>query len=144
MNRCPWRLCVVVLQLVVGCLFVFTGTMKVTDRISSELYAEGLEEFVKFTEVLPLKKFGLHVEPIVFLTAVGWIELVGGLLLILGPRILQEVSNIVLSIIMMGAIYSLLMLKKPLYMCIPATICLGILLLLLYVWGRDRKKQKDE
>ncbi|XP_051892383.1 transmembrane protein 35B-like isoform X2 [Pristis pectinata] len=142
MNRCPWRLCVVVLQLVVGCLFVFTGTMKVTDRISSELYAEGLEEFVKFTEVLPLKKFGLHVEPIVFLTAVGWIELVGGLLLILGPRILQEVSNIVLSIIMMGELYCILALKESLYMCIPSAGFLGVLILLLYVWGREKERKE--
>ncbi|XP_062889695.1 transmembrane protein 35B-like isoform X1 [Mobula hypostoma] len=132
------------LRLVVGFLFVFTGMIKVTDRISPELYAEGLGEFVKFADVFPLKRFGISIEPLTFLTAVGWIELVGGLLLAVGPRILQEISDVVLSVIMIGAIYSLLMLKKPLYMCIPAAVCLGILLVLLYVWGRDREKQKKE
>ncbi|EOA97170.1 hypothetical protein Anapl_11569 [Anas platyrhynchos] len=31
---------------------------------------------------------------------------------------------------MMGAIYTLLVLREPLAMCAPATLCLGLLLLL--------------
>ncbi|XP_032901264.1 transmembrane protein 35B isoform X1 [Amblyraja radiata] len=132
------------LRLVVGLLFMFTGALKLTDQVSADLYVEGLEEFVKFAEVFPLRKLGVDVDPLVFMTVVGWCELIGGLLLAVGPRIVQKISNVVLSVIMIGAIYSLLMLKKPLYMCLPATICLAILLLLLQVWRKERKKQKEE
>lgn len=132
------------LRLVVGLLFMFTGALKVTDQVSAELYAEGLEQFVKFAEVFPLRKLGVDVDPLVFMTVVGSCELIGGLLLAVGPRIVQKISNVVLSVTMIGAIYSLLMLKKPLYMCLPATICLALLLLLLQVWRKERKKQKEE
>ncbi|XP_078279204.1 transmembrane protein 35B-like [Rhinoraja longicauda] len=132
------------LRQVVGILFMFSGALKLTDQVSAELYAEGLEEFVKFAKVFPLRKVGVDVDPLVFMTAVGLCELIGGFLLALGPRILQKISNVVLSVIMIGAIYSLLMLKKPLYVCLPATICLAILLVLLFVWEEEKKKQKEE
>ncbi|XP_067867315.1 transmembrane protein 35B-like isoform X3 [Heterodontus francisci] len=103
-----------------------------------------VNEFVKLAAVFPLNEWGIKLEPMQCLIVVGWIELIGGLLLAIGPRILQEISNIILAVIMMGAIYSLLMLKKPLYMCMPATVCLGLLLLLLYVSQRGREKQKEE
>ena len=34
--------------------------------------------------------------------AVGWLELLAGLLLVLGPPILQEMSNLLLTLLMMG------------------------------------------
>ncbi|XP_067862567.1 transmembrane protein 35B-like isoform X1 [Heptranchias perlo] len=134
----------VAVRVLLGLFFMLTGVMKLTDRISADLYAQAKDEFVKFAAVFPLNDLGIKIEPMHYLIAVGWIELVGGLLLAIGPRILQEICNIILAIIMMGAIYSLLMLKEPLYMCTPAAVCLGLLLLLLYVQGRDRKKQKAE
>ncbi|NXJ69278.1 TM35B protein, partial [Rostratula benghalensis] len=87
-------------------------------------------EFVRFAEVFPLKEFGFSPEPGPYLEAVGWVEVVTGLLLALGPQLLQELSNFVLSVVMIGAIYTLLVLREPLAMCAPATLCLGLLLLL--------------
>uniref|UniRef100_A0A8B9DER7 Transmembrane protein 35B n=1 Tax=Anser cygnoides TaxID=8845 RepID=A0A8B9DER7_ANSCY len=87
-------------------------------------------QFVRFAEVFPLKDFGFAPEPDPYLAAVGWVEAVAGLLLAVGPQLLQEISNFVLSIVMMGAIYTLLVLREPLAMCAPATLCLGLLLLL--------------
>ncbi|NXT94408.1 TM35B protein, partial [Anhinga rufa] len=87
-------------------------------------------QFVRFAEVFPLKEFGFAVEPGRYLEVVGWVEVVAGLLLAFGPQLLQEISNFVLSVLMIGAIYTLLMLREPLAMCTPATLCLGLLLLL--------------
>ncbi|XP_067867313.1 transmembrane protein 35B-like isoform X1 [Heterodontus francisci] len=134
----------VAVRVLLGLFFMFTGATKLTDRIFPSLYAEAVNEFVKLAAVFPLNEWGIKLEPMQCLIVVGWIELIGGLLLAIGPRILQEISNIILAVIMMGAIYSLLMLKKPLYMCMPATVCLGLLLLLLYVSQRGREKQKEE
>ncbi|XP_009995689.1 PREDICTED: uncharacterized protein ZMYM6NB [Chaetura pelagica] len=87
-------------------------------------------EFVRFAEVFPLKDFGFVPEPGQYLEVVGWVEVVAGLLLAFGPQLLQEISNFILSVIMIGAIYTLLVLQEPLAMCAPATLCLGLLLLL--------------
>uniref|UniRef100_A0A8C7ECV9 Transmembrane protein 35B n=1 Tax=Nothoprocta perdicaria TaxID=30464 RepID=A0A8C7ECV9_NOTPE len=91
--------------------------------------------FGRFARVFPLKEWGYQPEPARYREAVGWLELAAGLLLAVGPQLLQEISNFVLSVVMMGAIYTLLVLKEPLAMCAPATVCLG-LLLLLNVRGR--------
>lgn len=59
-------------------------------------------QFVRFAEVFPLKDFGFAPDPDPYLAAVGWVEAVAGLLLAVGPQLLQEISNFVLSIVMMG------------------------------------------
>ncbi|EMP34897.1 Splicing factor, proline- and glutamine-rich [Chelonia mydas] len=101
-------------------------------------------QFVQFADVFPLKEFGYKPEPEQYLQVVGWIEVVAGVLLAFGPQLLQEISNFVLTIVMIGAIYTLLVLKEPFSMCAPATICLG-LLLLLNIRGRGgRAKSKFE
>ncbi|NXW20164.1 TM35B protein, partial [Circaetus pectoralis] len=87
-------------------------------------------QFVRFADVFPLKEFGFAPEPGRYLEVVGWVEVVAGLLLAFGPQLLQEISNFILSVIMIGAIYTLLVLREPLAMCAPATLCLGLLLLL--------------
>ncbi|KAF7245692.1 Transmembrane protein 35B [Varanus komodoensis] len=94
-------------------------------------------QFVQFADVFPLKEFGYKPEPAHYMEVVGWIEVVAGLLLAFGPQLLQELSNFVLTIVMIGAIYTLLVLKEPIAMCTPATVCLG-LLLLLNIRGRGR------
>ncbi|KFU89392.1 Uncharacterized protein ZMYM6NB, partial [Chaetura pelagica] len=59
-------------------------------------------EFVRFAEVFPLKDFGFVPEPGQYLEVVGWVEVVAGLLLAFGPQLLQEISNFILSVIMIG------------------------------------------
>ncbi|GCB70510.1 transmembrane protein 35B-like isoform X1 [Scyliorhinus torazame] len=134
----------VAVRVLLGFFFMVVGATKLTDRISPTLYAEAVDEFVKFADVFPLNDVGVKLDPMDYQLVVGWIELIGGLLLAFGNKALQEISNIFLSILMMGAIWFLLVLKKPLYACIPASVCLAILLLLLYVWRRDKEKQKEE
>nr|XP_060641712.1 transmembrane protein 35B-like [Anolis sagrei ordinatus] len=97
-------------------------------------------QFVQFADVFPLKEFGYKPEPDRYLETVGWIEAVAGLLLAFGPQLLQEISNFILTIVMIGAIYTLLVLKEPIAMCAPATVCLG-LLLLLNIRGRPAKSK---
>uniref|UniRef100_A0A8C5RXU6 Transmembrane protein 35B n=1 Tax=Laticauda laticaudata TaxID=8630 RepID=A0A8C5RXU6_LATLA len=100
--------------------------------------------FVQFADVFPLKEFGYKPEPGLYMEIVGWMELIGGCLLAFGPQLLQEISNFVLTVIMIGAIYTLLVLKEPFAMCVPATVSLG-LLLLLNIRGRGKYvKSKSE
>ncbi|KAG6929176.1 transmembrane protein 35B, partial [Chelydra serpentina] len=132
------------IRVLLGLFFLLTGVVKLTDQISAELYQQLKSQFVQFADVFPLKEFGYKPEPGQYLQVVGWIEVVAGALLAFGPQLLQEISNFVLTIVMIGAIYTLLVLKEPLAMCAPATICLG-LLLLLNIRGRgNRAKSKFE
>ncbi|KAM6295952.1 transmembrane protein 35B [Aegotheles albertisi] len=117
------------LRVLLGLFFLLTGAVKVSDQLSAELHRH-MSEFVRFAEVFPLKALGFVPEPGRYLEVVGWVEVVAGLLLAVGPQLLQEISNFILSIVMIGAIYTLLVLREPLAMCAPATLCLGLLLLL--------------
>ncbi|MBN3305891.1 TM35B protein, partial [Amia calva] len=97
-------------------------------------------QFVQFAEVFPLRVVGVEVEPALYQQVAGWVELVAGLLLALGPRRLQELSNFILSIVMMVALFTLLKLQQPLAMCCPAALCLGLLLLLNFRGRGSRAK----
>ncbi|XP_053563045.1 transmembrane protein 35B [Bombina bombina] len=133
-----------ILRLILGLFFAVTGAVKLTDQISADVYKQMKHEFVLFADVFPLKDFGVKPEPEEYMLICGCIELVAGILLAFGPQILQEISNFVLCIVMIGAIYSLLVLKEPLAHCAPATVCLG-LLFLISIRGRGRKiKSKGE
>ncbi|NXH14641.1 TM35B protein, partial [Bucco capensis] len=118
------------LRVLLGLFFLLTGTVKVSEQLWADLHRHMKSQFVRFAEVFPLKQFGLAPEGGQYLAVVGWVEVVAGLLLAFGPQLLQEISNFILSVIMIGAIYTLLVLREPLAMCAPATLCLGLLLLL--------------
>ncbi|NWW71369.1 TM35B protein, partial [Climacteris rufus] len=118
------------LRVLLGLFFFLTGALKVSDWLSADLHRHMASEFVRFAKVFPLKELGFVPEPGGYLAAVGWVEVAAGLLLAFGPQLLQEISNFILSIVMIGAIYTLLALREPLAMCAPATLCLGLLLLL--------------
>lgn len=113
-----------------GLFFLLAGAVKLSERLSADAHRQMQEQFVRFAEVFPLRDFGFAPSPGPYLTAVGAVEAAAGLLLAFGPQLLQEISNFVLSVVMIGAIYTLLALREPLAMCAPATLCLGLLLLL--------------
>ncbi|XP_040985003.1 transmembrane protein 35B isoform X2 [Harpia harpyja] len=104
------------LRVLLGLFFLLTGAVKLSDQLSADLHRH--------------MEFGFAPEPGRYLEVVGWVEVVAGLLLAFGPQLLQEISNFILSVIMIGAIYTLLVLREPLAVCAPATLCLGLLLLL--------------
>ncbi|XP_053310662.1 transmembrane protein 35B [Spea bombifrons] len=132
------------IRVLLGLFFGLTGVVKLTDQIAADVYQQMKSQFVQFSDVFPLKELGYKPDPMLYMQAVGWVELVAGILLAVGPQILQEISNFVLCVIMIGAIYTLLVLKEPIAMCAPATVCLG-LLLLLNIRGQGRRaKSKFE
>ncbi|KAM6335096.1 transmembrane protein 35B isoform 2-T2 [Alca torda] len=132
------------LRVLLGLFFLLTGAVKLSEQLSADLHRHMKSEFVRFAKVFPLKEFGFAPEPGQYLEVVGWVEVVAGLLLAFGPQLLQEISNFVLSVIMIGAIYTLLVLREPLAMCAPATLCLGLLLLLNIRGYADPPKPKFE
>lgn len=49
-----------------------------------------------------MKVLGYQPDPISYQAAVGWLELLAGLLLVVGPPVLQQISNVLLILLMMG------------------------------------------
>ncbi|XP_014719507.3 transmembrane protein 35B isoform X2 [Equus asinus] len=99
------------LRVLLGGFFALTGAAKLSEQLSPPT-----------SERMP--------DPESYQVAVGWLELLAGLLLVLGPPVLQDVSNLLLTLLMMGALFTLVSLKESLNTCIPAIVCLGLLLLL--------------
>ncbi|XP_015738765.1 transmembrane protein 35B isoform X2 [Coturnix japonica] len=131
------------LRILLGLFFLLAGSVKLSDRLSADAHRH-MEQFVRFAEVFPLKDFGFAPSPGSYLAAVGAVEALAGLLLAFGPQLLQEISNFVLSVVMIGAIYTLLVLREPLAMCAPATLSLGLLLLLNVRGHAAPTKTKEE
>lgn len=117
------------LRVLLGGFFALTGAAKLS-RISAPVSRQMKALFVQFAEVFPLKLFGYQPDPVNYQTTVGWLELLAGLLLVVGPPMLRDISNLLLTLLMMVAVFTLASLKESLSTCIPAIVCLGLLLLL--------------
>ncbi|KAM8790074.1 transmembrane protein 35B [Rhynchonycteris naso] len=118
------------LRVLLGGFFALTGAAKLSEQLSAAASQQTKALFEQFAEVFPLKVFGYQPDPMSYQVAVGWLELLAGLLLALGPPMLQEISNFLLIVLMMGAIFTLVSLKESLNTCIPAVVCLVLLMLL--------------
>ncbi|XP_072466193.1 transmembrane protein 35B isoform X2 [Notamacropus eugenii] len=118
------------LRLLLGLFFMLTGAVKLAEcHISAQVQAQ-MAQMVQFAEVLHLKAMGYNPDPMDLLIIVGWVELVSGLLLAIGPPLLQELSGILLTLLMIGTVYNLVLLKESVTTCAPPFLCLGLLLLL--------------
>ncbi|XP_040324753.1 transmembrane protein 35B isoform X2 [Herpailurus yagouaroundi] len=104
------------LRVLLGGFFALTGAAKLSGLISAPASEQMKALFVQFAEVFPLKVFGYQPDPMGYQEAVGWLELLAGLLLVLGPPMLQEISNLLLTLLMMepGALPAVLYFPWPL------------------------------
>ncbi|XP_051843609.1 transmembrane protein 35B isoform X2 [Antechinus flavipes] len=120
-----------VLRLLLGLFFMLTGAVKLSEcRVPGQAYVQMRAQAAKLAHVLPLKSMGFNPDPGELLVIIGWVELVSGLLLALGPPLLQDISIILLLLLSVGTVYSLLLLKEPVSSWAPPAICLGLLFLL--------------
>lgn len=79
-----------------------------------------------------------------YLKVIGWVELVCGILLVTGPRILKVLSSLVCLKIMIGAIFTLYKLKEPIQMMTPAAVTFVLLCVnLMLMFQREEKVRKD-
>ncbi|NXX22734.1 TM35B protein, partial [Podargus strigoides] len=107
-----------------GLFFLLTGTVKLSARPSARLHRHVSQGFA---EVFPRSALGSC--PGRYLVPMSWVGAVAGLLLACGPQLLQDICDLTLSLLVIGAISTL---WEPLAMCAPATLCLGLLLLSIH------------
>uniref|UniRef100_A0A3Q2L7X2 Zinc finger MYM-type containing 6 n=1 Tax=Equus caballus TaxID=9796 RepID=A0A3Q2L7X2_HORSE len=90
------------LRVLLGGFFALTGAAKLSEQLSPPTSERMKALFVQFAEVFPLKVFCYQPDPESYQAAVGWLELLAGLLLVLGPPVLQDISNLLLTLLMMA------------------------------------------
>ncbi|XP_066573284.1 transmembrane protein 35B [Amia ocellicauda] len=129
------------LRVLLGLFFAVTGVVKLTDRISQDTYSLMCSQFVQFAEVFPLRVVGVGGGASAVPTG-GRVGGAGGRPAVgrWGLADCRRLSNFILSIVMMVALFTLLKLQQPLAMCCPAALCLGLLLLLNFRGRGSRAK----
>lgn len=84
----------------------------------------------------------LKLEPDVYRTIVGVVELVSVACLICPHSQVQLLGNYVLLVIMMGALYTHVAVGDAASQLVPAAVCLALCLLRLYTCGKLKMKVK--
>ncbi|KAG5444267.1 Transmembrane protein 35A [Clonorchis sinensis] len=91
-----------------GICFIFFGTLKLAPIFSEELYRSMRKIFVKTYESFPLKNWvGWNPSPHVIRRVYGSVEVVGGILLLIGSSLLQDISAGGLLCLMLFNLFSI-------------------------------------
>ena len=89
-------------------------------------------DFKRFAKVHPATLVGYTIDPEKYMKQIGLIELAGATFLLMGPRIFKLFSCLLLSSVMIGAMYTLYVLGDPILSLAPAAVVLLALLIKLH------------
>nr|CAG4644451.1 EOG090X0IKQ [Lepidurus arcticus] len=130
------------LSVILGLFFVFVGVMKVAPYISRELHKDLRKDYVKYAKVFPLAQtLVFKVSPKWYRRTVGGLEILCGLILTLIPYAkAKQVANVILIILMIGAVYSHYMVDDRFERMAPALVFFFMLTCRLVVdWQLSRE-----
>jgi len=115
-------------------IFFTAGAMKLTDRFSAKTHLKMKSDFERFAKVHPAAQMGYQINPEKYMKQIGLIELAGATFLLMGPRIFKLFSSLLLSSIMIGAMYTHFQLADPheLYI-MPALVLLTLFMKLHFL-----------
>jgi len=112
MGRCR----TIFVGLVTGLLafvFITAGAIKLTPKISVQAHKRMYRDFVQYAKLHPAVKFGYDIDPKKFMPQVGVVEVIAGTFLVVGPRLTRMICCLVLSSLMVGALYFVKAANKP-------------------------------
>jgi uncharacterized membrane protein YphA (DoxX/SURF4 family) len=96
-----------VLTLALGVFFIFVGQFKITSKFFPDVHEDMRREFGRVNKVFPLYEItGWRPFAKNYRLAVGITEAVCGAILLLIPGRLKQLANMVLLVIMFGAVYT--------------------------------------
>lgn len=112
------------LSVLLGIFFVFVGTMKLTSHISKDLHKDLRKEYVKYAKVFPLSAtLGFKVPSKWYRRVVGSLEIICGLAMALIPNNkIKSLSNAILLLLMLMAVYSHYMVNDRFERVAPALV----------------------
>jgi len=117
-----------VVAVLLGFLFVFAGTNKITGQVFPDIHKQMITNFDSFSELWEVRKYGI--DSTTFRQFIGWTEVVCGVFLFLPIAILSRLATLVLILVMIGATASHHLKHESI---IPPVV-IGILLLLLLLF----------
>jgi len=98
---------ITVLSITIGLFFILVGTLKLSPLLSEDIYKEMRKSFIRFVKVFPFVGLtGWKPNAHIYRKVVGVTEVICGLLLAFVPGRLKQVANIVLLIMLGGALYT--------------------------------------
>ena len=113
-NRC--------LTITIVLVFILTGTMKLSARLSYVTHVHMQREFHRYAPVCPTRIFGHTPDPHNYRTLVGVTEIACAVLLLIGNRFIRRMANHVLVLLMLGAFFTHCILGDPVASVIPSMV----------------------
>lgn len=112
------------LSVLLGVFFIFIGTMKLTSGISKDLHKDLRKEYVKYAKVFPLSNtFQFKIPSKWYRRVVGSLEIICGFAMAIIPsHKVKNLSNTVLLVLMMMAVYSHYMVNDKFERIAPALV----------------------
>ncbi|KAF6774147.1 hypothetical protein AHF37_07121 [Paragonimus kellicotti] len=96
------------ISVALGLFYVFFGTLKLAPVISEEMYRSMRKTFIRTYGSFPLSQWtGWNPSPHLIRRVFGTTEVVGGLLLLAGSSILQDISALTLLILMLFHLFGI-------------------------------------
>lgn len=113
-------------RVLIGLIFLASGCGKVIP--DHHIHHLMLKEFKKYTPVFPMKHFNMQIpDPLSYMQAVGFVEVVWGIMLLVGTCAMRRKAAMFLSIVMLGAIYTHFVLNEYTGCIVPIGIIAGLI-----------------
>jgi len=135
-------LAITILKLLLGAVFILAGLVKLTDSVNPDVHMEMKTKFVVYYNAVLAPLFGPNKSYTdLFRIAVGVVEALGGLLLLLPIVSISRLANLLLLINMLGAVLTHVLIKDPIGPFIAPVVLIG-LLTTLYILSAPVVKSK--
>nr|CAG4636659.1 EOG090X0IKQ [Eubosmina coregoni]SVE70174.1 EOG090X0IKQ [Eubosmina coregoni] len=134
------------LSIFLGLFFIFVGIMKITPYISKDLHKDLRQEYVKYAKIIPLARWlNVKIPSKWYRRVVGGLEIFAGIALTFIPhKRTKQVANVILLLLMLGAILLHWMVDDKLERSAPALVFFFMLTCRLVVeWQLQRQAKAD-
>uniref|UniRef100_T1JC91 Novel acetylcholine receptor chaperone n=1 Tax=Strigamia maritima TaxID=126957 RepID=T1JC91_STRMM len=132
------------LSILLGLFFLFVGAMKLTPHISKDMHKDIRKGFIQYAKVFPLSQtLGFKVSSKVYRKCVGWAEVCCGFTLIFIPGFLKQVANLILLLMMLGAVYTHYAIGEKFERTAPSIVFTFMLACRFIIYVQDWQKRKE-
>lgn len=133
-----------VLTLTLGMFFIFVGQFKVTPTFFPDVHEDMRREFGRVNKVFPFyQQTGWRPFAKNYRMAVGIAEIVCGAILVLIPGRLKQLANVILLLIMLGAVYTHYVLHDKFERMAPGLVFSLLLITRLIIHRQVTQREKN-
>lgn len=116
--------------------------MKLTPKISKDMHKDIRKGFVQYAKVFPMcQTMGFKVPAKWYRRIVGWLEVGCGFILIFVPGFMKQFANVLLLLMMLGAVYTHYAIDDKFERTAPAIVFTFMLTCRLVVYLQVRRKE---